>query len=171
MKRDKFVGEGKLERNRDPQIQPKQRWNALSKHDFGNGPVAYYIIVAFRDPMDKFWICNYGWEGNNLMFNQHSMYVARLTTEEITQNFEFLDTPIPTPMPSLPITFPLQDPFQAPPAPWNDHIIFGNRQGTGDANWFQMNTTSDRTHDIHGSLAGPISETLPSPFNFANALI
>ncbi len=94
MNRNEFVGDSKIERIKDPEIQPKQRWKALKQHDFGNGLVDYFIIISFKDPMSNLWICNYGWVGNNLMFNQASMYVAKLSSEDITKNFEIENTPI-----------------------------------------------------------------------------
>ncbi len=146
MKRNEFVGEGKMERIKDPEIQPKQRWKAVNKHDFGNGPVDYYISIAFKDPMSKLWICNYGWAGNNLMFNQASMYVAKLSTEEITKNFEIDNTPQTI---NVPITTPNQ--WGVPYLDPNPGVIYRNAGGTND--YVLNNTFTTSSAGGQGSIA------------------
>lgn len=151
MNRNEFVGEGKIERIKDPAIQPKQRWKAVNKHDFGNGPVDYYIYIAFKDPMSNLWICNYGWAGNNLMFNQASMYVAKLSTEDITKNFEIDNTPAPQQIDiNQPIPIPNQwvQPFQ------NPGVIY--RQGFGGAGDGFITTNTFTTSSAGGAGANTI---------------
>lgn len=157
MKRNEFAGEDKIERSKDPEIKPKQRWKALQKHDFGDGLVSYYIIVAFKDPMSKVWFCNYAWDGVNFMVNQSSNYVARLTAEEITKNFEFVQEVQPQVAPQInPNIWQIPaDPFQGP--------IY--RDTTGNPPLINYTfTTSDRTEPI-------FRDGLDDNFNFANNMI
>jgi len=115
MNRNEFLGDKKLERIKDPEIKPKQRWRAIRQHDFGNGLVDYFIDIAFTDPMSNLWTCNYAWI-NNLIPHTSSLYVAKLTAEEITKNFEIsiaaqpetTFSPIYIPNNPIPRQFPAQ---------------------------------------------------------------